>query len=52
MMIKENYIKDLSINIVDRLVKEGLIKDCLDTDDDTEFEFQDIIEEVLTLKIK
>ena len=51
-MIKENYIKDLSINIVDRLVKEGLIKDCLDTDDDTEFEFQDIIEEVLTLKIK
>ena len=48
---EEDYIKDLSINIVDRLVKEGLIKDCLDTNDETEFEFQDIVEEVLMIKL-
>ena len=38
---------DLSIKIVDALVIEGLIPDCTNTDDDTEFEFQDVITEVL-----
>ena len=40
-------IKDLSIRIVDHLVKEGLIENCLDTDNESEFEFQDAIEEAL-----
>ena len=40
-------IKDLSINIIDGLVEEGIIKDCTDTDDQTECEAQDIIIEVL-----
>ena len=41
-------IKDLAIRIVDHLVKEGLVKNCLDTDNETEFEFQDEIEEALS----
>ena len=35
--------RDIAIRIVDKLVQEGLIKDCIDTDDQTEFEIQDII---------
>jgi hypothetical protein len=36
-------IRDLAIRIVDELVERKLIKNCLDTDDTTEFEVQDII---------
>jgi hypothetical protein len=39
--------RDISINIVDKLVENNLIKDCIDTDDETEFEFQDAINKVL-----
>lgn len=39
--------RDISINIVDKLVENKLIKDCIDTDDDTEFEYQDIIHKIL-----
>ena len=28
---------------VDKLVQEGFVKNCIDTDDETEFEIQDII---------
>jgi hypothetical protein len=35
--------RDLSIKILDELVKNGHIKDCIDTDDETEFSVQDII---------
>ena len=35
--------RDIAIRIVDKLVQEGLIKDCIDTDDQIEFETQDII---------
>jgi len=43
--------RDIAIRIVDKLVQEGLIKDCIDTDDQTEFEIQDIIlEELLNSK--
>ena len=45
--LSEDKIRDVAIRIVDRLVKEKLIKDCIDTDDDTEFEFQDAIQEEL-----
>ena len=34
---------DIAIRIVDKLVQEGYVKDCMDTDDQTEFEIQDII---------
>lgn len=43
-------IKDLSIIIVDKMVGEGIIKDCIDTDDQTECDAQDIIREVLCKK--
>lgn len=40
-------IKDLSIAIVDKMVNEGIIQDCTDTDDNSEFDAQDIIREIL-----
>jgi hypothetical protein len=43
---KEKHIddcRDIAIRIVDKLVEEGYVKNCIDTDDDTEFEIQDII---------
>jgi hypothetical protein len=48
--IKESEIQDLtdiSIQIVDMLVHYGLIQDCFDTDNDTEFFVQDKIQEIL-----
>tara|TARA_R110000803_G_C11855925_1_gene306506 strand:+ start:459 stop:626 length:168 start_codon:yes stop_codon:yes gene_type:complete len=45
-------IKDLSVIIVGDLVVNGLVKDCTDTDDEIEFEFQDTITETLCKKFK
>jgi len=45
-------IKDLSVIIVGDLVLNGLIKDCTNTDDETEFEFQDVIVDSLCKKFK
>lgn len=42
-----DVIKDLSIIIVDKMVEQGIVKDCTDTDDEEEFNAQDIIREVL-----
>lgn len=47
---KLDEIKDLSIIIVDKMVNEGIIKNCIDTDDQTEFDAQDIIREILCNK--
>lgn len=41
--------RDLAIIILDRLVEGGVIPDCTDTDDNTEWDTQDIIEEVLNI---
>jgi len=43
-------IRDFSITVVDSMVKQGYIKDCTDTDDDTEFSVQDIITQELCEK--
>ena len=43
-------IKDLSIIIVSKMVEEGIIKDCTNTDDQTEFDAQDVIREILCNK--
>lgn len=43
-------IKDLAISIVNELVLNGHVPDCTDTDDETEFEIQDIIVELLAKK--
>lgn len=45
-------IKDVSIQITNKLVELGIIKDCTDTDDETEFIVQDTIREVLCEKLK
>ena len=43
-------IRDFSLTVVDTMVNQQLIKDCTDTDDDTEFSIQDIITEELCNK--
>lgn len=43
-------IKDLAISIVDGLVNESVIKNCIDTDDEDEFIAQDIIVDALCRK--
>jgi hypothetical protein len=43
-------IKDLSIIIVGKMVEEGIIKDCTDTDDQSECYAQDVIREILCNK--
>jgi len=46
--------RDIAVRIVDEFVKQGLVKDCINTNDETEFSFQDIIHEELnkTFNIK
>lgn len=36
-------IRDIAIRIVEELVEKSIIPNCLDTDDSTEFDVQDII---------
>jgi hypothetical protein len=45
-------INDISILIVDKMVEQGIIPDCTDTDNEIEFEVQDIIREILCDKFK
>ena len=44
--------RDIAIRIVDRLVEQGIIKNCTDTDDETEFQVQDIIQEEINLEFE
>lgn len=46
MKINDN-INEKAFQIVDKLVAAGIIKDCTDTDDQTEFDAQDIIADLL-----
>jgi len=52
-VLKVNYddVVDMSIVIVDGLVELGLVKDCTDTDDETEFVFQDIIRDHIIARL-
>ena len=45
--MRADDIRDVAIRTTDALVREGLIADCIDTDNEAEFEVQDIIIEVL-----
>ena len=40
-------ISDITLSIVDEFVSEGLIPDCTDTENENEFQAQDIIREKL-----
>ena len=48
LKLTEDQIRDISIKIVNEFVKQGLCPDCTDTDNETEFEYQDIITDVLS----
>ncbi len=45
-------IKDASIEITNKLIELGIIPDCTDTDNETEFEVQDAIREVLCKRLQ
>lgn len=45
--LNRDDVNDLAVLITGDLVLEGLVKDCTDTDDETEFEFQDCIVEAI-----
>ena len=49
--LTEDDIQDIAIAVTDKLVSLGLIPDCIDTDNQHEFEVQDTIVEVLTDKL-
>ena len=44
----EDDIRDIAIRIVDEMVIEGIVADCIDTNNNDEFVAQDIIVEQLT----
>jgi hypothetical protein len=48
MKLTEDEIRDIAIRIVDEMVLEELLPDCIDTNDSSEFLAQDIIVEQLT----
>lgn len=50
--IHKDDIADMGLNAVDKLVELGLIPNCTDTDDETEFEAQDAIREAIEEKFK
>jgi hypothetical protein len=43
MKLNADDFRDVAIRIVDNMVEQGIVKSCIDTDDDTEFTIQDII---------
>jgi hypothetical protein len=43
----EDQIRDIAIRITDKLVELGYVPNCIDSDDETEFEVQDEINEIL-----
>lgn len=47
----EDDIRDIAIRIVDKLVLLEYIPNCIDTDDWTEFDVQDAIQEILEQSI-
>lgn len=47
----EDEIRDIAIRITDKLVELGFVPNCLDSEDESEFEVQDIISEEITKSI-
>jgi hypothetical protein len=45
--LNEQDATDIAIRITDALVLRGLVPDCTDTEDETEFEVQDAIKAIL-----
>ena len=49
--LTEDQIRDIAIRITDKLVELGFVPNCIDSDDESEFEVQDIITEEITKSI-
>ena len=47
----EDDVRDIAIRIVDKLVQMGYVPDCIDTDNDSEFEVQDAISDIINQSI-
>ena len=47
----DDDISDVAIRITNKLVEMGYVPDCTDTDNNTEFDVQDSIVEILTQSI-
>lgn len=48
----EDDIRDIAIRITNKLIELGYVPDCTDTDDESEFEVQDSIVDIITESIK
>lgn len=48
----EDDIRDIAIRITNKLIEMGYVPDCTDTDDESEFEVQDSIVDIITESIK
>ena len=46
--LEKDDISDVALEIVDIMITDGLVPDCTDTENQKEFEAQDIIRERLT----
>jgi|TARA_R100000482_G_scaffold99634_1_gene43202 hypothetical protein len=44
---QEDNLRDIAIAMTDKLVEQGFVKDCIDTDCEDEFGVQDILHEIL-----
>ena len=51
-MKTEDDIRDVAIRITDKLVAMGIVPNCIDTDDETEFDVQDVIMQEISDQIK
>jgi hypothetical protein len=45
--LKRDDTQDIAIAITNKLIELGYVPDCTDTDDESEFEVQDLIADVL-----
>lgn len=50
--LTENQITDIAIRITDKLVEMGYVPNCIDTDDNYEFDVQDMISEMIADSFK
>ena len=49
--LTEDDIRDIAIAITDKLVELGYVPNCIDTDDESEFEVQDAINDILNERL-
>ena len=50
--LTENQITDIAIRITDKLVEMGYVPNCIDTDDNYEFDVQDMVSETIAESFK